>query len=97
MSNKFPAMMSHPYSTKRKSVNCNRCGFKGRFFDPMSGLYISDDYTIMYSPIAGAFEFNTKFIERLRNDLEVVPGSCKDGCEPIEDRINRLKKAWTIK
>jgi len=88
---------THLYSTKRKSINCNKCGFKGRFFDSQSGIYISDDYTIMHSPIARAFEFNKKIMEERRKDLEIVPGSCEDGCEPIPDRIVRLKKAWDIK
>lgn len=65
---------THSYSKKRKSINCNKCGFKGHFFDPQYGVYISDDYTIMHSPIVGAFEFNKKLMEERRKNLEVVPG-----------------------
>jgi hypothetical protein len=50
----------------------------------------------MHSPIVGAFEFNKKLMEERRKNLEVVPGSCDDGCEPIVDRIVRLKKAWNV-
>ncbi len=97
MSYKSPSIISHEYSKNPKAFNCKNCGLLGPYYHAETRMYVMRGGFMMLSPDFRNFEFRCKWDKNRRDELEIVPGCCKDGCELPEDRTARLKRAWGVK
>ena len=97
MQSKPITVMSHKYSIHPKAFNCKNCGLLGPYYHAPTKTYVMrKGYVMLCTNLELDFQFYYKWLPERKDELEIVPGCCKNLCEQAHERTARLLSVYGV-